>query len=400
MNLCLPQCAAGSYTSQCAWLPLSVRRLLPVFLGSFILANAVPAVAQQSPAGPRLLNAEQGRGIAAAALDQDSSSRAQDCSHLVHQIYLAAGYEYPYASSLELYAGSSNFRRVRHPQPGDLIAWRGHVGIIVDPKRHSFYSLVRSGLQTEDYQAPYWRSRGTPRFYRYIVGPDSRMETTKLATSTAPSSGKSFSSTSGTVRAEPRTKNDDQDTKPAAEETSLRSKLMVPSEPATPASARSAYLDSAEILVTAEQRRPTAGEVLYGVSEINSSAANILQGAQLLSTEIPVIIFDQLSVERVETKREKGWAQIQIDSHVRIAADGPDFKQRREKVRWELRRDASGWTIVAPHDRAYVSRDAAVRVLSAQLAELAQSEAAAQRDQTVLGQEARIVNLLSALLEK
>jgi hypothetical protein len=39
-------------------------------------------------------------------------------------------------------------------------------------------------------------------------------------------------------------------------------------------------------------------------------------------------------------------------------------------------------------------------VLSSQLAEMAQSEAAAQQDETLIGQEARIANLLSALLEK
>src|SRR5229473_372720 len=57
-------------------------------------------------AAVRLINAEQGREIAAAALGQEEPVRGtQDCSHLVHQIYGVAGYEYPYASSFELYAG-------------------------------------------------------------------------------------------------------------------------------------------------------------------------------------------------------------------------------------------------------------------------------------------------------
>jgi hypothetical protein len=85
---------------------------------------------------------------------------------------------------------------------------------------------------------------------------------------------------------------------------------------------------------------------------------------------------------------------------VRIASDGTDFKRRREKVRWELRRDASGWSAIAPTDRAYVTRDSAVRVLAAQLAEMTQSDAAAQHQENVIGQEARIANLLSALLQE
>jgi len=52
-----------------------------------------------------------------AAKDQDQTGRdPQDCSHLVHQAYLDAGFEYPYANSFELYAGNENFQRVRHPR--------------------------------------------------------------------------------------------------------------------------------------------------------------------------------------------------------------------------------------------------------------------------------------------
>jgi hypothetical protein len=155
-----------------------------------------------------------------------------------------------------------------------------------------------------------------------------------------------------------------------------------------------------KILITPEQRRPTEAEALDGISELGNAAANGLRSAQPLNVKTPIVIFDELHIERVETKRDKGWAHLQIDSHVRITGEGADFKRRREKVRWELRRDASGWLAIAPAERTYVGRDAAVRVLAAQLAEMAQSEAAAQHDETVIGQEARIANLLSALLEK
>src|SRR5207249_3438676 len=84
---------------------------------------------QGAASNSRLLTVEEGRTIADAARDQDRPRHsAQDCSHLVHQAYLNAGFEYPYASSFELYAGDENFERVRHPQPGDLIVWPGHVG--------------------------------------------------------------------------------------------------------------------------------------------------------------------------------------------------------------------------------------------------------------------------------
>src|SRR6267378_5796173 len=135
------------------------------------VVNAQSTGTAPGPAGNfRLLTGVEGRAIVTAALEQDQTpSGAQDCSHVVHQIYLDAGFEYPYASSFEIYTGNENFARVKMPRAGDLIAWPGHVGIVVDPVEHSFYSLVSTGLDTQYYDGPYWKSRGRPRFYRYKV---------------------------------------------------------------------------------------------------------------------------------------------------------------------------------------------------------------------------------------
>jgi cell wall-associated NlpC family hydrolase len=56
-----------------------------------------------------------------------------DCSHFVQAIFDAVGLPFEYANSIKLFNGAEEFRRVFHPQPGDLIVWRGHVGIVVDP---------------------------------------------------------------------------------------------------------------------------------------------------------------------------------------------------------------------------------------------------------------------------
>jgi hypothetical protein len=58
-----------------------------------------------------------------------------DCSHFVQYLYQQAGLYYGYAPSRTLYDGMEGFRRVSHPEAGDLIVWRGHVGIVVDPER-------------------------------------------------------------------------------------------------------------------------------------------------------------------------------------------------------------------------------------------------------------------------
>lgn len=361
-------------------------------------ASADGTTKAQDVAAVRLVSAQEGHKIAAAALDLDEPVQAtQDCSHLVHQVYSDAGYEYPYASSFDLYAGHGNFRRVRHAQAGDLITWPGHVGIVLNPREHSFYSLVRSGLQAEDYLSPYWRSRGTPRFYRYILSSGSAVISAKTTRPAPPSSNNSqrrSSAATPVVRAEAERASAQQ----SAEETGMRSKIIA--APAAPENATSAQAIPSRILLTPEQRSPTEAEAFDGISELGDAAASLLRTAQPLTVKTPVVIVDDFRIERMETKRDKGWAHLQIDSHVRIAGEGADFKHKHEKVRWELRRDASGWVAIAPAEQTYVGRDAAVRALAAQLAEMSQSEAAAQHDEAVIGQEARIANLLSALLER
>ena len=129
-------------------------------------ATRAPAI----PPGMRLLSLKEGRAIAQKiAWANDEEGLAPDCSHLVHDLYEQAGYPYSYASSTALYRGARHFLRVRFPHPGDLIVWRGHVGIVIDPREHTFFSSVSTGAQVQDYTSAYWRARGHARFYRYLT---------------------------------------------------------------------------------------------------------------------------------------------------------------------------------------------------------------------------------------
>src|SRR5437870_5397603 len=129
-------------------------------------ANRPPAI----PAGFRLLSLKEGRALVQRmAWADDEEGLAPDCSHLVHKLYEQAGYPYPYASSLDLYRGTGPFLRVRYAHPGDLVVWRGHVGIVVNPKEHSFFSTTSSGTRIGNYRSAYWRGRGDPHFFRYLT---------------------------------------------------------------------------------------------------------------------------------------------------------------------------------------------------------------------------------------
>jgi hypothetical protein len=121
------------------------------------------------PHSSATLTQSDGLSVIAAALDTRlHATRQRDCSHLVHAIYDRAGFSYPYASSSDLYEGTDEFRRVTHPQPGDLVVWSGHVGIVVNPAQRAFFSTLSHGPGIDTYDAEYWKGRGPIRFYRYI----------------------------------------------------------------------------------------------------------------------------------------------------------------------------------------------------------------------------------------
>ncbi|MEY2413806.1 MAG: putative lipoprotein NlpC [Acidobacteriaceae bacterium] len=113
-----------------------------------------------------LLNSEEGATIVDTAFERRFRS-AQDCSHFVHSVYDRAGYHFAYAPTSDLYAGIPEFHYVKHPQPGDLVVWRGHAGIVTDPEQHEFFSVLSTGLRMDFYDSRYWKHRGRPRFYRY-----------------------------------------------------------------------------------------------------------------------------------------------------------------------------------------------------------------------------------------
>ncbi|HWZ80546.1 MAG TPA: NlpC/P60 family protein [Candidatus Sulfotelmatobacter sp.] len=133
--------------------------------------QALPPAAKPAhvPAKPTSLNARDRSSVIAVALHSKKTRDAgRDCSHLVHAIYERAGFPYTYADSDDLYDGVPGFRQVSHPQPADLVVWHGHVGIVIRPSGHKFLSLLSRGPAIDDYQNEYWKSRGQPRFYRYI----------------------------------------------------------------------------------------------------------------------------------------------------------------------------------------------------------------------------------------
>jgi len=158
--------------------PARKAAMVAAFCGMALLAGRTqqsqdaPTVRPSHKATQRkqTLTADDRKAVLATAMDwRQIHHSGRDCSHLVHDIYEEAGFPYRYADSEDLYAGTQGFQRVSRPQPGDVIVWHGHAGIVIYPSRHTFFSFLSSrGPGIADYKSGYWRGRGHPRFYRYV----------------------------------------------------------------------------------------------------------------------------------------------------------------------------------------------------------------------------------------
>jgi hypothetical protein len=334
----------------------------------------------------------EGRGIVLAASRQEGAEaegRTEDCSHLVHDLYEQAGYPYPYASSLDLYNGSKSFVRVSKPQPGDLIVWRGHVGIVVDQQEHSFFSSVSSGPQTEYYSSPYWRARGRTRFYRYLTGSrlkgnsatDERASRGPEQEPGAPGArgrGVPYGPTLEAVKMPP--------TKVAA--VTARSEKRVES-------GKEAAV-APQIVLHVSGKQPVATDVAQGLAEVNRNAGEILRAGNLEQLGRPVIIYEDLRVTGVEIKGKRGIARVQIDCVALLAGGRMESQRDGEQLGLELQRTKKGWVMNPANENTYVPRDEALRILAARLALLTQdgnASAGTEREQT---QIIRFLNLLVA----
>ena len=356
-----------------------------------LLATASPAFAQNArPVGPastglRPLAAREGWEIARATTWRESAARrTEDCSHLVHDRYEKAGYPYPYANSLDLYNnGSESFVRVRTPQPGDLIVWPGHVGIVVDPKEHSFFSSTNSGARTAYYNSPYWRARGSARFYRYLTDKPAR---SGAAAKIASAAQQPTAPAGGGRRAKYRPAIQPVKTAPAAGATARSA--------ADPASASRAELAPGKVL-RIPGKQPQAADVAGALADRNQAAGEILRAGNLEQLGRTVIVYRELRVTNVEIKAKRGAAQVEIESLAVLSGERMDAQRGWEVLRPELQRTKKGWVVAAANENVYVPRDAAMRVLAARLAELTQNaDPSSGRE----GEQAQIIRFLNLLV--
>ena len=313
--------------------------------------------------GLRPVSAREGQDIAlATAWLKSVARRWADCSHLVHDVYEQAGYPYPYVDSSDLYNGSENFARVRVEQPGDLIVWRGHVGIVVDAKEHAFFSTTRSGPRTAYYDSAYWRARGRARFYRYLT--DSPVRARGAATEMEARAQGPEAPEAGKRRPEHRPAIQPVKTAPAA---AVKARSQT-----GPASVARAEIAPEPLLHVSGKRQPRAADVAAALAEMNQAAGELLGTGNLEQLGQTVIVYRDLQVTGVEIKGKHGAAQVEIESLAVLSRGRMESQRGWEALRPELQRTKKGWVIAAANENVYVPRDAALRILAARLASLTQ----------------------------
>jgi hypothetical protein len=286
-----------------------------------------------------------------------------DCSHLVHEIYEQAGLRYRYSTSNELYRGIEEFERVRVPQPADLIVWPGHVGMVVNPQEHSFYSALSTGLKMDSYDAPAWRSRGPAHFFRFVMQPGERVH---------------FASDQTVARAET---NAGAVAGPSDESPKL--------SPATEREARVVSTGMPEEVFLGRERLNNKDAVRNTLLRAWSNASEHRQDTWEQAQN--VVIVESVKVQRIHLSGTTGAIDARIKSSARLTEEGMDVRPAIDVVSFRLVKGKNGWTLENPAGHLYLSGNAAVVAISERLAGIA-------RDNASRSEQAQAAALLHSML--
>ena len=311
---------------------------------------------------PRPIAGAEGRKIMRAIPTVDVESESEtDCSHFVHDIYEQAGFPYEYVSSRELYIGSTNFTRVRVPQAGDLVVWRGHVGIVFDPQQHSFFSFVSSGRDTQFYDSPYWRSRGIARFFRYV--PDKALHAVRASRLRITRIANLFRFRATTA------------VRPFIHLLNCPSRYLARIAP-VPCGRHLRFgcrRDFSRNRSSCGRENPSPEEVVASFDEMNHDSGETLRTGNLNGPGKSIVVYRDLRVLAMQIKGKRGTRSFVIES---LAAPGD--AQGGSQLGWkekylELKKTKKGWVMSPLKDAAYVNREVALRVLSVRLTNLSKN---------------------------
>jgi hypothetical protein len=324
--------------------------------GTLTIAAAAARNAATTTNAGGLLSAKQGAMLVDYALQAGARlTRQPDCSHLVHLIYSHAGLNYSYQPSRALYAGVEDFERVTRPQPGDLIVWRGHVGIVVSPREKTFFSSVRSGIITESWKEAQWLRRGRPRFLRYRIGPESDLE---LLASVGRSAEDGIADASD---GQTDTSSDDVANKVVQQEDDDEPQDTAPTDSAS----------GAGIVAVIKQRsKPSKKEIVSAVLENSKKTAEILLGPETsIRADRPISVFSRVEVENIRIRHESGTVLLRFNETMAID-QGKVLQTRTVERELNIKKTTDAafttWVLTDPRLRTYIPQAQSLNVFAHQ----------------------------------
>jgi len=349
--------------------------------GAYRVTRETPDL-QQKPIGSQPLTRREGLAILDLALDSRYHAEfAFDCSHFVHGIYERAGLPYEYASSLDLYAGIDEFRRVANPQPGDLAVWRGHAGIVANPSQHSFFSVLSSGPGIASYNSPYWKQRGRPHFFRYVKSVPRNAHSTQIRTASW----------------KPTDLGNTEPHETAAED-------PVPSETGSSAKFAENQLANTEpprvVVLNFVRHKPD--QVTAAFLHACDDSEEKLRGRDLFKSAQSLVVFGDFEVKKVHITGNQGWIEVQIDELVSLTGGKVEVHKRSERQRWSLRRDDNkSWKLTPSRNAIYLPQHTAERILAHRLAQLTEDPPDnTPRNTSGTQEKAELARLLDVLFGK
>jgi hypothetical protein len=334
---------------------------------------------------------------------QDSRYHAEfpfDCSHFVHGIYERAGLPYEYASSSDLYAGIDEFRRVAKPQPGDLAVWRGHAGIVVNPVRHSFFSVLSSGPGVASYDSPYWKQRGRPHFFRYVKSVPRGARSNSIRTASWKPTVLGNSEPRETAAEDPAPDRSGESSQGSSNETGN----ATGNETGSSAKFAENQLANTETprVVVLNFVRHKPDQVKAAFLQACNDSEEKLRGRDLFKSAQSLIVFDNFEVEKVHITGNQGWIEVQIDELVSLTGGKVEAHQRSKRQQWPLRRDDNkSWKLTPSRNAIYLPQHTAERILAHRLAQLTEDTPDnTPRNISGTQEKAELARLLDVLLGK
>lgn len=346
---------------------------------------------------PKLVTADDGLAILGAALAGRYKVQGRsDCSHLVHTVYEKAGFPYKYESSSDLYAGIDEFRQVARPQPGDVVVWPGHAGIVVSPAQHTFYSALRSGFGVQPYDSAYWKTRGRPHFFRYVKAAPAPVLSAANHPPTADHGplANRIPAASRTPSLKPAGLRNGSAIGPVAAIAVTSPAVSEDEDDLTAGTETQPVVSLIPTTVAIKAVRPKPEQVSDVLWQLFRETGENLQSQDVFRLRAALVACNRVQVQKLHVKGNTGWVDVRVLDPVVLSGARPAPKKRGPGQRWNLQRVEDGWELGLPQDTIYVPREAAARILAHQLADLTDSDSATDRDRDQKIQLARWLSLL------